>query len=549
MSFVELTEQEAEEYIKDLPKQQMEEMEEATPGIFRYMCEKYGPRYKFMHPSELLDAQKELLDEGYSHQMVRNMATTSLGIADDPDAVRSSALWISMAEDPSISLDIMRKQLRRQDLTYADKLKPNVIQSADAGNKAILELREGWAREYKAESKRYKKCLTSILKKLRDRNILPEHTVEAFTSLLAHNPEFLNTMHDALVHLYGILQGGILDLIGKDAISEDTWLRAIELTLALQQLTPEDIADPENEGFVTEVAEEHWSKVICLGLLIHNLQMFVTDESIRTLYESKYDPGKSDAERKEAEKQAQEMRLQLKNAKQTISEQKSQIAALNQRLSQTPTKNKDLSHLEHRHNVEIREKDAQIQELKQRIEQLEDEVSKQERRAMLAAEKTYKDKPWLDIELPKTGIVFLGGHPNLVKKIKERFPKWCYASTESDSPAFPSKAEAVYVWSGHLSHPLWHKMTAFYQGREKVLYVQATNIDRLVEEMKYEYWKLQEESRNGRVYEERKKADCSAVQPDPGQRPRQRELAGGQGCACGYAAGQPAGSQQDRKNH
>lgn len=91
------------------------------------------------------------------------------------------------------------------------------------------------------------------------------------------------------------------------------------------------------------------------------------------------------------------------------------------------------------------------------------------------------------IELPKEGVVFAGGHPNMVKNLRERFPAWRYIDADDRNfPAFTA-AEIVFIWSEHMSHPTYQRLMSMLPSGCPVRYCYGTNPDRLLSDMRKNY--------------------------------------------------------------
>ena len=91
------------------------------------------------------------------------------------------------------------------------------------------------------------------------------------------------------------------------------------------------------------------------------------------------------------------------------------------------------------------------------------------------------------IALPSKNVVFLGGHINLVNKVKAIHPDWKYINP-TDRPGrhlTMFKCELVFFWSNHISHSM--DKSFFSKNNIPCVYVTATNIDKLEREMKHGY--------------------------------------------------------------
>lgn len=89
--------------------------------------------------------------------------------------------------------------------------------------------------------------------------------------------------------------------------------------------------------------------------------------------------------------------------------------------------------------------------------------------------------------LPEKGVLFLGGHPNMTKKLRRKFPKWSFI-TDDQFKRFPVINETiVFYWTGHSSHKLMRNIYSKLPDNTTILYVSATNLPLLISEMKDAY--------------------------------------------------------------
>ena len=86
--------------------------------------------------------------------------------------------------------------------------------------------------------------------------------------------------------------------------------------------------------------------------------------------------------------------------------------------------------------------------------------------------------------LPGDDILFVGGHPNMVKKLKSLHPFWTYQSGRGRMYV-PKSTKVVFVWTKHLGHPEFQAIQAALKLLPDVpmVYVSATNMSRLEQEM------------------------------------------------------------------
>jgi len=94
------------------------------------------------------------------------------------------------------------------------------------------------------------------------------------------------------------------------------------------------------------------------------------------------------------------------------------------------------------------------------------------------------------VEMPEDGVVFMGGHPNLVKKIRQRHPRWSFVGREAfaDTGVFACAKVVVIYWKS-ICHPAYYKALERTERGDSVpiVYVNSTNLDLLEEEIRRGY--------------------------------------------------------------
>lgn len=93
----------------------------------------------------------------------------------------------------------------------------------------------------------------------------------------------------------------------------------------------------------------------------------------------------------------------------------------------------------------------------------------------------------VDTFLPVTGVLFLGGHPNMVKKIQKLYPKWDYVFPEHCNRKREFHQSLVFYWTKHSSHKLMRYVYSRLDKKSEIHFVTATNTDLLFQEMKSLY--------------------------------------------------------------
>lgn len=89
--------------------------------------------------------------------------------------------------------------------------------------------------------------------------------------------------------------------------------------------------------------------------------------------------------------------------------------------------------------------------------------------------------------LPAKKILFLGGHANMVKKLRQFFPGWDFLTDDELGSWTGGECEVIFFWTAHCSHLIQQYVNARKSKDTPYIYVTATNIDRLISEMATKY--------------------------------------------------------------
>ena len=92
--------------------------------------------------------------------------------------------------------------------------------------------------------------------------------------------------------------------------------------------------------------------------------------------------------------------------------------------------------------------------------------------------------------LPEKRILFLGGHQNMVKKLRQQFPKWTYVPDDKLRRYPNINHKIVFYWTKHSSHSKMEHVYNKLSDDAEILYVTATNIPLLIDEMQNKYRNL-----------------------------------------------------------
>ena len=89
--------------------------------------------------------------------------------------------------------------------------------------------------------------------------------------------------------------------------------------------------------------------------------------------------------------------------------------------------------------------------------------------------------------LPQKGVLFLGGHQNMTKKLRQQFPKWTFVSDDQLKRCGSINHTLVFYWTGHSSHKLMRYVYSKLPENANIIYVTATNLPLLLQEMQCTY--------------------------------------------------------------
>jgi hypothetical protein len=91
----------------------------------------------------------------------------------------------------------------------------------------------------------------------------------------------------------------------------------------------------------------------------------------------------------------------------------------------------------------------------------------------------------LEIELPDTGVVFIGGHQQFVAKLEILYPQWRILTVgRNDSIPNGYNADVVFAMPKHISHSFFLKCVKGLRDDVPIIHVSSTNIEKLLVEMK-----------------------------------------------------------------
>lgn len=141
-------------------------------------------------------------------------------------------------------------------------------------------------------------------------------------------------------------------------------------------------------------------------------------------------------------------------------------------------KNRTLGDENKKLQSELDARDAEIKRLKDALDLKDQLVSG------MARQIDFKSLP----ELPESNVIFIGGHPNMTKKLAQDHPDWKFIDGgDRNFAEFRTQPEILFFWDMHLSHPCWQRARKFLSPQTPVAYVKSTNLDLLETEMRQQY--------------------------------------------------------------
>lgn len=282
------------------------------------------------------------------------------------------------------------------------------------------------------------------------------------------------------------------DELGRSTrIKTEEWYDAIDMVVLKH--APDELDNQRCVNFspiISQHVEELWAYVVCA----YNARIRSQDEPKVVI---------PDTDRKREE------RLERENA-----ELSNQIKILQGRLEKSAEKSSraeaELSKIRDAHQKRVLELEAdhrrEVNQLSKKIESLEIMTAILEKAAFFdsgddsdvgesvdiaitdSALKAEDSTEALDIQLPETGVLFLGGHTNLVKKIRQKYPNWDYIGDKNISSAMSDRSvDVCFLWSKHLSHRATWTVNRNVKGAFPIVYLESTNLERLETEMKMGY--------------------------------------------------------------
>lgn len=126
--------------------------------------------------------------------------------------------------------------------------------------------------------------------------------------------------------------------------------------------------------------------------------------------------------------------------------------------------------------------EAELSRLQSENEALYDALEKRDRKLSEYASRDQAPENLPD--LPGDGVVFVGGHPNMLKKLQQDHPGWTFIASGDKSADPPRNPRLILFYDQHLSHPVYHKIRRAAGPSVPQAYLKSTNLDMLETEMR-----------------------------------------------------------------
>lgn len=251
-------------------------------------------------------------------------------------------------------------------------------------------------------------------------------------------------------------------------ITDEFWLRAIDLTMAITE--PSIYEDPE--AMFTPALYQHLDLlyIVLIGTVHGNAIL----ETLRGIHEYRELFSENTEKVNSFVNEMQETKARADAQEKKVTEHKDVIRELQEGMI-TDRRAWEKARLGYEH---------EIQDLKRQLAATQDanagqpapEQGKPATETVIPEERVWHD-------LPEENLVFVGGDQNMTKKLAIMYPGWTFIDSQSRNFSGKTKAKAIFVWSGHMSHATTQRINRVYEDSVPRLYVTKTNIAALVREM------------------------------------------------------------------
>ena len=87
------------------------------------------------------------------------------------------------------------------------------------------------------------------------------------------------------------------------------------------------------------------------------------------------------------------------------------------------------------------------------------------------------------LPLPEDNVIFFGGHPNMIKKLKDAHPGWQFIDGTNKNFTDFTPPALILFWDKHMVHPAWQRAMRLIGPSTVRVYLKSTNPELLEQEM------------------------------------------------------------------
>lgn len=260
-------------------------------------------------------------------------------------------------------------------------------------------------------------------------------------------------------------------------VSDEDWYRAIELTVVKKH--PDILAD-ETRTFATIIDQD-------IEDILQNLIFVLCIQSIRYIAMDKGVHKKPAIMPKSDRNKITELEGQIADLEKKLADN-ARVYELEQKLEKMQKdREKALKENDHKLMSLKRDSEKELSTILSENMRLKEELERL-LRAAAAKDSFGEDEDTGSLSpLPETNILFLGGHPNLLRKLQERHPKWSFINPNCFGKPVPATPQVIFYYTQHMSHCLEERVFSAVADETPVVYIGSTNIDKVEQEMLHGY--------------------------------------------------------------
>ena len=138
---------------------------------------------------------------------------------------------------------------------------------------------------------------------------------------------------------------------------------------------------------------------------------------------------------------------------------------------------KQLSVLDAGFNLERKELLREIEHLKEKNNVLNQQLEYYQE---LLQEEKQEEEVKEALDLAKYNVIFMGGHPTLINKLREKYSGWTYFNDDSINETLPDDADFLVYFTSYCAHILFFRMQNWNKTKKRPIhYAYTNNIEQL----------------------------------------------------------------------